>query len=109
MKQSTNIGMRRMAHRAVRMIAVLSALTFSIIASQAADPLPSWNDGPAKQSIISFVEKVIPWRAQHPNLSPPRSAGSTLQDMRRAARVFVIKVGPSFKARMLRRSIVGSC
>ena len=24
----------------------------------AADPLPSWNDGPAKQSIISFVEKV---------------------------------------------------
>jgi hypothetical protein len=24
----------------------------------AADPLPSWNDGPAKQSIITFVEKV---------------------------------------------------
>jgi len=24
----------------------------------AADPLPSWKDGPAKQSIISFVEKV---------------------------------------------------
>jgi len=24
----------------------------------AADPLPSWNDGPAKQSILSFVEKV---------------------------------------------------
>ena len=23
-----------------------------------ADPLPSWNDGPAKQSIIAFVEKV---------------------------------------------------
>ena len=22
------------------------------------DPLPSWNDGPAKQSILSFVEKV---------------------------------------------------
>src|SRR6266568_1092605 len=22
------------------------------------DPLPSWNDGPAKQSIIAFVEKV---------------------------------------------------
>ena len=27
-------------------------------ASLAADPLPSWNDGPAKQSIVSFVEKV---------------------------------------------------
>jgi hypothetical protein len=24
----------------------------------ATDPLPSWNDGPAKQSILSFVEKV---------------------------------------------------
>lgn len=24
----------------------------------AADPLPSWNDGPAKQSIVGFVEKV---------------------------------------------------
>ena len=27
-------------------------------AAVAADPLPSWNDGPAKQSIFSFVEKV---------------------------------------------------
>jgi phosphoserine phosphatase len=27
-------------------------------AALAADPLPSWNDGPAKQSILSFVEKV---------------------------------------------------
>ena len=24
----------------------------------ATDPLPSWNDGPAKQGIVSFVEKV---------------------------------------------------
>jgi len=27
-------------------------------AAVAADPLPSWNDGPTKQSIFSFVEKV---------------------------------------------------
>jgi phosphoserine phosphatase len=33
-------------------------LEFTSVAAQAADPLPSWNDGPAKQSIISFVEKV---------------------------------------------------
>jgi hypothetical protein len=26
--------------------------------ARAADPLPSWNDGPAKQSILAFVEKV---------------------------------------------------
>jgi phosphoserine phosphatase len=30
---------------------------FSLVAS-AADPLPSWNDGNAKQSIVAFVEKV---------------------------------------------------
>ena len=27
-------------------------------AAQAADPLPSWNDGPAKQAIIAFVDEV---------------------------------------------------
>jgi hypothetical protein len=27
-------------------------------AALATDPLPSWNDGPARQSIVSFVEKV---------------------------------------------------
>jgi haloacid dehalogenase-like hydrolase len=39
-------------------VAVLIALGFTTVVSQAADPLPSWNDGPAKQSIIAFVEKV---------------------------------------------------
>jgi phosphoglycolate phosphatase-like HAD superfamily hydrolase len=38
--------------------ALIGALVFSTVASQAADPLPSWNDGPAKRSIIAFVEKV---------------------------------------------------
>ena len=28
------------------------------IATAADDPLPSWNDGPAKQSILAFVEKI---------------------------------------------------
>ena len=36
-----------------------SALTFGGLAiAQTADPLPSWNDGKAKQSIIEFVAKV---------------------------------------------------
>jgi phosphoserine phosphatase len=30
----------------------------TLTTAHAADPLPSWNDGPAKQSIIAFVEKV---------------------------------------------------
>jgi hypothetical protein len=37
---------------------ILVALLLLPIAAFAADPLPSWNDGPAKQSIIAFVEKV---------------------------------------------------
>jgi len=34
------------------------ALAFTAVLAQAADPLPSWNDGKARQSIITFVEKV---------------------------------------------------
>ncbi len=32
------------------------------------DPLPSWNDGPAKQAIVSFVETVT--RAGSPSFVP---------------------------------------
>ena len=38
--------------------ALIGVLAFTTTVSLAADPLPSWNDGPAKQSIITFVEKV---------------------------------------------------
>ncbi len=38
-------------------VAILSFLLWTA-AARAADPLPSWNDGPAKQSIVSFVETV---------------------------------------------------
>ena len=37
----------------------LTALLFAMpLFAQAADPLPSWNDGPAKKSIIEFVQTV---------------------------------------------------
>jgi len=58
MKQNAKFGMQRVALKAVLMIAALVALGLTTVVSQAADPLPSWNDGPAKQSIIAFVEKV---------------------------------------------------
>jgi phosphoserine phosphatase len=58
MKQNTKFGMQRMALKAVLIIAALVALGLTTVVSQAADPLPSWNDGPAKQSLIAFVEKV---------------------------------------------------
>jgi phosphoglycolate phosphatase-like HAD superfamily hydrolase len=37
---------------------LVCALVITTTCVYAADPLPSWNDGPAKQSIIAFVEKV---------------------------------------------------
>ena len=37
---------------------ILGALLLFTTAAFAADPLPSWNDGPVKKSIVEFVEKV---------------------------------------------------
>lgn len=43
----------------IRLVAALLAtMVFTTTLARAADPLPSWNDGPAKQSILTFVEKV---------------------------------------------------
>jgi len=45
--------------KTIRSIIAVLAITFaSFTIARAADPLPSWNDGPAKQSIINFVTKV---------------------------------------------------
>ncbi len=48
--------------------ALVSAVFSTARVSQAGDPLPSWNDGPAKQSIIAFVEKVT--KPGSPNFVP---------------------------------------
>src|SRR5438046_9625431 len=37
-------------------IALACMVVFVTIAAQAADPLSSWNDGPAKQAIVEFVK-----------------------------------------------------
>ncbi len=50
--------LRRAPRKLLVLIAASLAFSFTTVASHAADPLPSWNDGPAKQSIIAFVEKV---------------------------------------------------
>jgi hypothetical protein len=42
----------------LRAAVLIGSLAFTTAASQAADPLPSWNAGPAKQSIITFVVPV---------------------------------------------------
>ncbi len=46
----------------------LFALLLLANAAFAADPLPSWNDGPAKQSVINFVTKVT--KAGSPDFVP---------------------------------------
>jgi phosphoserine phosphatase len=40
------------------MIRTISLLLLSLSAAYASDPLPSWRNGPAKQSIISFINKT---------------------------------------------------
>jgi hypothetical protein len=43
------------------LLSICSVFLFLIVApagGQSPDPLPSWNDGPTKQAILSFVEKV---------------------------------------------------
>jgi hypothetical protein len=39
-------------------LALVCALALTTTVSLAADPLPSWNDGPAKKAIVEFVTKV---------------------------------------------------
>jgi hypothetical protein len=46
-----------MKPRSIALSTVLLVFIF-VLPALAADPLPSWNQGPSKQSIITFVEKV---------------------------------------------------
>lgn len=56
--------------------ALVLAVTTSV--SHAADPLPSWNDGAAKQSIISFVKKVT--TKGSPDFVPPAERIATFDN-----------------------------
>ncbi len=54
----------------------LSLLT--VTAAAAADPLPSWNDGPAKQAIVNFVAKVT--KKGSPDFVPPAERIATFDN-----------------------------
>ena len=54
------------------------ALAFAAPAARAADPLPSWNEGAAKQSIVSFVENVT--RSGSPGFVPPAERIATFDN-----------------------------
>jgi phosphoglycolate phosphatase-like HAD superfamily hydrolase len=58
----------------------LSAAILSVAAAQNStrDPLPSWNDGPAKQTIVAFVEKVT--TEGSPEFVPPAERIATFDN-----------------------------
>ena len=58
--------------------AIACLLIFSTAIARAADPLPSWNDGKAKQSIIDFVAKVT--KADSPDFVPPAERIATFDN-----------------------------
>ena len=61
------------------MIAVLfCAMAFTSIATQAADPLPSWNDTAPKKAMIAFVEKVT--KEGSPDFVPPAERIATFDN-----------------------------
>ncbi len=57
------------ARQSLVVFAVSVAAIGSHVARAADDPLPSWNDGAAKQAIVAFVEKVT--KEGGPNFVPP--------------------------------------
>ncbi len=54
---------------------VILAICWLAVAAQAQDPLPSWNDGPAKQTILSFVKTTTD--SSSPNFVPPEQRIAT--------------------------------
>src|SRR5271169_824944 len=48
--------------------ALIAATAFTATIARAADPLPSWNEGPAKKAIVEFVTKVT--KPGSPNFVP---------------------------------------
>jgi phosphoserine phosphatase len=58
--------------------ALVGALIFTSAIAQAADPLPSWNEGSAKASITAFVEKVA--KEGSPDFVPPAERIATFDN-----------------------------
>ena len=57
---------------------VAIALAFGATVVRAQDPLPSWNDGPAKQSIVAFVATVT--KDGSPDFVPPAERIATFDN-----------------------------
>jgi phosphoglycolate phosphatase-like HAD superfamily hydrolase len=58
--------------------ALLAAAAFTTTIARAAEPLPSWNEGPAKQAIIEFVARVT--KEDSPDFVPPAERIATFDN-----------------------------
>ena len=65
--------------RAVRFLAVGALLAFAAPALAQTDPLPSWNDGAAKQAIVEFVDATTK-EGSHDFVPPPERIATFDQD-----------------------------
>jgi hypothetical protein len=60
----------------IKLIAFTMLATLALaLSAQAADPLPSWNDGPAKQAIVEFVSATTD--KSSPKYVPPEARIAT--------------------------------
>ncbi len=64
--------------RTLMCAAIVCVLALIPSIARAADPLPSWNDGPAKRSIVAFVENVT--REGSPGFVPPAERIATFDN-----------------------------
>jgi hypothetical protein len=68
-------GYRRLLSSRVLALALLAWLAVSAQALAETDPLPSWNDGPAKQAIVAFVQATTD--QSRPTFVPPEARIAT--------------------------------
>jgi hypothetical protein len=60
------------------LLAVFASLLLALPVAHAADPLPSWNDGPAKSAIVEFVGTVT--KEGSPGFVPPEERIATFDN-----------------------------
>jgi phosphoglycolate phosphatase-like HAD superfamily hydrolase len=65
--------------KTARLVALISLAAVALtLTARGADPLPSWNDGPAKQAIMHFVGKVT--KEGSPDFVPPEQRIATFDN-----------------------------
>lgn len=70
--------MKLIRTRSLLAAAIVGIVTLFAAHARAADPLPSWNDTPTKQAIVSFVEKVT--TEGSPDYVPPAERIATFDN-----------------------------